>query len=157
MAASRARGSRANENDNRPVLLEIVRLRARRAALLGFASHAAVVTADETAQSPEAVAAMLRPLATSAARNAREEQVDLDALNPVEVLGASRWAFYAEKGRRAKYDIDTAALRPWFEAERVLQDGVFFAATRLYGVTFTERPDLVAYHPDARVFEVLDA
>jgi peptidyl-dipeptidase Dcp len=157
MAASRARGSRDNEHDNRPVLLEIVRLRARRAALLGFPDHAAVVTADETAQTPEAVAGMLRPLAASAARNAREEQADLDAMNPGETLGACDWAYYTEKVRQAKYDIDTAALRPWFDAERVLQDGVFWAATQLYGITFTERADLVAYHPDARVFEVSDA
>jgi len=157
MAASRARGSRDNAHDNRPVLLEIVRLRARRAALLGFPDHASVVTADETAQNPDAVAAMLRPLALSAAKNAREEQAELDAMNPEEVLEAADWAFYTEKVRQAKYDIDTAALRPWFEAERVLQDGVFFAATQLYGIAFTERPDLVAYHPDARVFEVTDA
>jgi peptidyl-dipeptidase Dcp len=156
MTASRARGSRDGEHDNRPVLLEIVRLRARRAALLGFPTHAAVVTADETAGTPEAVAEMLRPLAASAAKNAREEQVDLDAMNPGEVLESWDWALYTEKVRQAKYDVDTAALRPWFEAERVLQDGVFFAATRLYGVTFTERTDLVAYHPDARIFEVND-
>jgi peptidyl-dipeptidase Dcp len=156
MTASRARGSRDGEHDNRGVLLEIARLRARRAALLGFANHAAVVTADETAGSPDAVAAMLRPLAVSAAKNAREEQVDLDAMNPDEVLEAWDWAFYTEKVRQAKYDVDTAALRPWFEAERVLQDGVFWAATQLYGITFTERTDLVAYHPDARVFEVRD-
>jgi len=156
MTASRARGSRDGHHDNRGVLLEIVRLRAQRAALLGFASHAAVVQADETAGSPDAVAAMLTPLAASAAKNAREEQRDLDAMNPAEVLEAWDWAFYTEKVRQAKYDVDTAALRPWFEAERVLQDGVFFAATQLYGITFTERHDLVAYHPDARVFEVHD-
>jgi peptidyl-dipeptidase Dcp len=157
MTASRARGSHGGDNDNREVLLEIVRLRAQRAALLGFPSHAAVVQADETAQNPERVVEMLHPLATSAAKNAREEQVDLDAMNPEEVLESWDWALYTEKVRQAKYDIDTAALRPWFEAERVLQDGVFWAATRLYGVTFTERPDLVAYHPEARVFEVKDA
>ncbi|CAN5410134.1 M3 family metallopeptidase [soil metagenome] len=157
MTASRERGSHGGDSDNREGLLEIVRLRAQRAVLLGFPNHAAVVQADETAQNPEAVAAMLAPLATSAAKNAREEQVDLDAMNPDEVLESWDWAFYTEKVRQAKYDVDTAALRPWFEAERVLQDGVFFAATQLYGVTFTERPDLVAYHPDARVFEVKDA
>ncbi|MCU1412514.1 MAG: hypothetical protein JWR04_3221 [Rhodoglobus sp.] len=157
MTASRTRGIHGGEHDNREVLLEIVNLRARRAALLGFANHAAAVTADETAGSPEAVAEMLRPLATSAAKNARHEQVDLDAMNPDEVLEAWDWALYTEKVRQAKYDVDTAALRPWFEAERVLQDGVFWAATQLYGVTFTDRPDLIAYHPEARVFEVTDA
>ncbi len=157
MAASRARGSNGGGHDNRELVLEIVRLRAERATLLGFASHAAAVTADETAQTPQAVADMLTPLAASAARNAREEQADLDAMNPDEVLDASDWAFFTEKVRQAKFDVDTAALRPWFEAERVLHDGVFFAATRLYGVSFTERADLVAYHPDARIFEVTDA
>ncbi|WP_136030893.1 M3 family metallopeptidase [Microbacterium sp. PF5] len=162
LAASRARGSRDNANDNRPVLREIVRLRAERAALLGHPSHAAYVTADETAGSPEAVERMLRRLAAPSARNARAERAALQALVdesepapfPVE---AHDWAFYTEKVRTARYDIDTAALRPWFEAERVLQDGVFFAATRLYGVTFRERDDLVAYHPGARVFEVRNA
>ena len=162
MTASRERGIHGGDHDNREVLLEIVNLRAQRAALLGFANHAAAVTADETAGSPEAVAEMLRPLAASAAKNAREEQVDLDAMNATpdgdpEKLEAWDWAFYTEKVRQAKYDVDTAALRPWFEAERVLQDGVFWAATQLYGVTFTERPDLVAYHPEARVFEVKDS
>ena len=156
MAASRARGSNGGEHDNRELVLEIARLRAERAALLGFPNHAAAVTADETAGTPEAVAEMLTPLAASAAKNAREEQTDLDAMNPDEVLDAADWAFFTEKVRQAKFDVDTAALRPWFEAERVLQDGVFFAANRLYGVTFTERADLVAYHPDARVFEVTD-
>ena len=153
MAASRARGSRDNEHDNRPLVLEITRLRAERARLLGFDSHAAWVTADETAKSPERVFDMLGKLAPVAARNALAEQADLEAVagHPIE---AHDWAYYTEKVRQAKYDVDTAAMRPYFEAERVLQDGVFFAATQVYGITFAERPDLVAYHPDARVFEV---
>lgn len=155
MDASRARGSRGNENDNRELVLQISRLRAERARLLGFENHAAYVTADETAKSPRAVADMLNPLALVAARNARAEQADLQALAGDEVrIEASDWAFYTEKVRKARYDVDTAAMRPYFEAERVLQDGVFFAANRVYGVSFTERPDLVAYHPDTRVFEV---
>jgi len=160
--ASRARGSRDNAHDNRPVLREIVRLRAERAALLGFSSHAAYVTADETAGTPDAVEDMLRALAAPSARNARAEQAELQSIvdeteaDPFTVE-AHDWAFYTEKVRTARYDIDTSALRPWFEAERVLQDGVFFAATRLYGVTFSERHDLVAYHPGARVFEVRNA
>jgi len=155
MAASRARGIRGGDNDNRALVLEISALRAERAKLLGFESHAAWVTADETAKSPEAVAAMLTPLAAIAARNARQEQADLEKVagHPIE---AHDWAFYSEKVRSEKYAVDTAAMRPYFEAERVLHDGVFYAATQLYGVTFTERPDLVAYHPDARIFEVFD-
>ncbi|WP_309102571.1 M3 family metallopeptidase [Microbacterium sp.] len=157
--ASRARGSRDNGNDNRPVLTEIARLRAERAALLGYDSHAAYVTADETAGNPLAVERMLRELAVPAARNAAAEKQSLQAVvdetepEPFEVE-AHDWAYYTELVRSARYAIDTSALRPWFEAERVLHDGVFYAATRLYGVTFTERRDLTAYHPGARVFEV---
>jgi peptidyl-dipeptidase Dcp len=161
MEASRARGSRGNAHDNGDVLREIVRLRAERAALLGYDTHAAYVTSDETAGSPGAVHALLRRLAVPAARNALREQEALQAIIDAEevpfTLEAHDWAFYTEKVRQAEYDIDTAALRPWFEAERVLQDGVFRAATELYGVTFTERTDLGAYHPDARVFELHNA
>jgi len=161
LEASRSRGMRGNANDNREVILEIVRLRAERAALLGYATHAAYVTSDETAGSPEAVHALLRRLATPAAANARREQEALQAI--VDADGASfpieahDWAFYTERVREAEYDLDRTALRPWFDAERVLRDGVFRAATELYGITFTERADLPAYHPDARVFEIHNA
>lgn len=155
MTASKSRGSHGGEHDNRELVLQITRLRAERARLLGFANHAAYVTADETARTPEAVASMLERLAPIAAGNARAEQADLEAMTPENTaITAADWAFYTEKVRVAKYDVDTAAMRPYFESERVLKDGVFFAATQVYGVTFAERPDLVAYHPDARVFEV---
>ncbi len=104
---------------------------------------------------------LLRRLAVPAARNASREQAALQAIIDAEAqpfaLEAHDWAFYTEKVRAAEYDLDRSALRPWFEAERVLRDGVFHAATELYGVTFEERSDLGAYHPDARVFEVRDA
>ncbi len=169
MEASQARGNHGGEFDNTGVLLEIVKLRAERAALLGFASHAAFVLADSTAKTPDAVAAMLGRLAPPAARNAKAEQGELELLIEERLDDADSsatassdgvkswdWAFWTEKVRQQKYDVDTAALRPWFEAERVLQDGVFFAANRLYGITFTERKDLLGYHPDVRVFEVHD-
>ncbi len=160
MTASRSRGSRGNANDNRDVLREIVRMRAERAALLGFDSHAAYVTSDETAGTPGAVHDMLRRLALPAAANAREEQRALqeiiDASDAPFPLEPHDWAFYTERVRAARFDLDQTALRPWFEAERVLVDGVFRAATALYGVTFTERPDIPGYHPDVRVFEVIE-
>ena len=138
-----------------------MKLRAERAGLLGYDSHAAYVTSDETAGSPEAVHDLLRRLAVPAARNASREQAALQAIVDAEpepfALEAHDWAFYTEKVRAAEYDLDRGALRPWFEAERVLQEGVFHAATELYGVTFAEREDLGAYHPDARVFEVSNA
>lgn len=153
MAASRARGNRDNEHDNKELVLEITRLRAERARLLGFDTHAGVVTADETAKTPEAVADMLGRLAPAAVRNARAEQKDLEEIagHPIE---AWDWDYYTEKVRQKKYNVDTAAMRPYFEAERVLQDGVFFAAAKAFGITFAERTDLVGYHPDARIFEV---
>ncbi|TPW74544.1 M3 family metallopeptidase [Schumannella soli] len=155
MTASRSRGIRGGEHDNREVLLEIVRLRAERAELLGFASHAAAVTADQTAKTPEAVAGMLERLAPAAARNARAEQEALEKQSG-QPIAAHDWALFTEKVRAAEYDVDTAALRPWFEAERVLRDGVFFAAGQVYGLSFEERPELQAYHPEARVFEVFE-
>lgn len=160
LAASRARGigSTGGGHDNRPLVIEITHLRAQRAQLLGFDSHAAYVTADETAKTPAAVWDLLARLAPAAARNARVEQADLQAVIDAEgggfELAAWDWAFYTEKVRRAKYDVDTAAMRPYFELESVLVDGVFFAANRLYGLTFTARPDLAGWHPESRVFEV---
>ena len=155
MAASRSRGIHGGDNDNRGNVLEITRLRAERAALLGYPSHAALVTADQTAKTPEAVDTMLRGVAPAAARNARQEEADLqEQVGDEFEIAAWDWAFYTEKVRKAKYDVDTSEMRPYFESERVLQDGVFYAATRLYGVTFAERTDLVGYHPDVRVFEV---
>jgi peptidyl-dipeptidase Dcp len=154
-AAQRSRGSRGNAHDTRPILLELAKLRAERAQLLGFANHAAVSTADSVAKTPEAVAAMLSRLATPAAANARAEQVKLEAVADGS-LGAADWPYWAEQVRKAEYDIDLAALRPYFEAEKVLHDGVFFTAHRLFGLNFTERTDLHGYHPDVRVFEVTE-
>ncbi|MDQ1122028.1 M3 family metallopeptidase [Microbacterium trichothecenolyticum] len=157
--ASRSRAARGNEHDNRAVLREIVRLRAERAALLGYPSHAAAILADQTAGSPEAVHDLLRRLALPAAANARAEQAALQRIAEADGIQveAHDWAFYTEKVRAAEYDLDRAALRPWFEAERVLRDGVFFAAEQLYGIRITERHDLQGYHPDVRVFEVHNA
>ncbi|MCU1527609.1 MAG: hypothetical protein JWP75_1372 [Frondihabitans sp.] len=161
MEASQSRGSRGGPNDNRQVLLDIVRLRAERAALLGFPSHAAYVTAGETAGSPEAVSDLLVRLAPPAARNAQAEREQLQQLASSDPsfdgeIESWDWAYYTEKVRSATYDFDASAMRPYFEAERVLHDGVFFAAGSLYGLRFEERHDLATYHPDARVFEVSD-
>ncbi|WP_028656321.1 M3 family metallopeptidase [Nocardioides sp. J54] len=151
--AQRSRGSRGGEHDTRALALDILRLRAERARLLGFDNHAALVTADNTAGTPAAVRALLEQLAAPAARNARREQAALSAKAGFDVEPWD-WPFYAERVRAAEHDVDLAALRPWSEAERVLQDGVFFAAGRLFGLAFAERDDLAGYHPDVRVFEV---
>ncbi|MEU8403311.1 M3 family metallopeptidase [Nonomuraea sp. NPDC048892] len=130
-------------------------LRAERAALLGFPSHAAYSVADQTAKTVEAVEDMLGQLVGPAVRNAKKEAEALAeqagfAIEPWD------WSFYSEKVRQARYDFDGAAMRPYFELDRVYRDGVFFAATKLYGITFAERPDLGGYHPDVSVFEVAD-
>ncbi|WP_406204085.1 M3 family metallopeptidase [Kitasatospora sp. NBC_01560] len=144
---------------NGPLAIRMAALRAERARLLGYDTHAAYVVADETAGTVGAVDALLSRLVPPAVANARREAAELARLaaaDGVEEIAAHDWAYYSEQVRQASYQVDAAALRPYFELERVLRDGVFFAAGLAYGVTFTERPDLVAYHPDVRVFEVFE-
>ncbi|WP_250447446.1 M3 family metallopeptidase [Actinotalea sp. C106] len=158
--ASVTRGAHGGAHDTRTTLLELAGLRARRADLLGFEHHAAYVAADSTARTTEAVDEILGRLAPAAAANARAEAADLEAAlqvdEPDATLEAWDWPFYAERLRQERYALDDAALRPYLELERVVRDGVFHAATALYGITFTDRPDLQGYHPDVRVFEVHD-
>jgi peptidyl-dipeptidase Dcp len=131
-----------------------VKLRALRAELFGFKSHAEYVISEQTAGTPANVHSMLRRIAPAAVRNARAEAADIQLAMGGEEVKSWDWDFYTEKVRLEKYNVDTSAFKPYFELERVLNDGVFFAATKLFGITFTPRKDLVAYHPDARVFEV---
>ncbi|WP_418516761.1 M3 family metallopeptidase [Curtobacterium flaccumfaciens pv. flaccumfaciens] len=153
MRASLARGRRGNEYDNRDVLLRIVRLRAERAELLGFPNHAAVVTADETAKTPEAVDGLLSSLVGAAARNADDERAVRSRTVGFDIESWD-WAYATEILRGEQFAADSTALRPYFEADRVLHDGVFHAAGALYGLTFSERPDLRGYNDEVRVFEV---
>ncbi|MBF4607163.1 M3 family metallopeptidase [Curtobacterium sp. VKM Ac-1393] len=153
MRASLARGRRGNQYDNREVLLRIVRLRAERAELLGFPNHAAVVTADETAKTPEAVDGLLSSLVEAAARNADDERAVRSRTVGFDIESWD-WAYATEILRGEQFAADSSALRPYFEADRVLHDGVFHAAGALYGLTFTERPDLHGYNDEVRVFEV---
>ncbi len=158
MLASMQKGERPNDNDNRGVLLEIVRLRAERAKLLGFENHAAYVLSEQTAGNLENVHAMLRKIAPAAVRNARSEAEDLQSAISTsgETFNLSSWDWdlYTEQVRLEKYNVDTSKFKSYFELERVLKDGVFWVAEQLFGVRFTERPDLVAYHAESRVFEV---
>ncbi|MEZ0165697.1 M3 family metallopeptidase [Kineococcus sp. LSe6-4] len=158
--ASVSRGGRGGPHDTRATLLRIAELRAQRAVLLGYADHASWVVADETAGDVEAAAGMLRRLAPAAVANARAEEAELTELlhadgfeGPLEPWD---WAYYAERLRRERFAVDTEALRPWFELERVLVDGVFATATALYGLTFTERTDVPVYAAGVRAFEVAD-
>ena len=153
MQASLLKANRPNDNDNKPVLLKMVKLRAERAKLFGKETHAEHVIAVQTAEHPDNVHAMLRKIAPAAVRNARAEAEDLKKSAGTDIESWD-WGFYTEKVRVEKYNVDTTKMRPYFELERVLHDGVFYAANKLFGVTFKERPDLVTYHPEARAFEV---
>ncbi len=164
--ASIARGSRGNQWDNTALFARVVALRAERAKLLGYPSHAAYVLEDETAQTPAAVNAMLGRLAPAAVVNARREAGELQAVidqeqaklgQPSFQLQPWDWAYYAEKLRQQKYAFDESQLKPYLELDNVLQNGVFFAANQLYGLSFKERKDLPVYQPDVRVFDVFDA
>lgn len=157
---SLSRGSRGGEFDNRVVMSRVIRLRAARAQLLGYADHAAYVLENETARTTEAVNERLATLTPAAVANAKREAADMQALIDAEggdfELASWDWAYYSEKVRKARYDFDESQLRPYFEMDNVLRNGVFFAANRLYGLSFKERMDLPVYHPDVRVFEVYD-
>ena len=153
MEASKLKANRPNAHDNKPVLLEMVKLRAERAELFGKNTHAEHVIAVQTAEHPDNVHAMLRKIAPAALRNAKAEAEDLKTSAGAEIQSWD-WGYYTEKVRLEKYNIDTTKMRPYFELERVLHDGVFFAANKLFGISFKERPDLVTYHPEARAFEV---
>ena len=158
MERTLSRGSRGNSNDTSSVIKELLDLRREKAALFGFANYAQYVLTQQTAKSPDQVHEVLRKIAPVAKRNAVAEGEVLASLMQREV-GASDlrswdWDRYTEQQRKEKYSIDTSVLKPYFELTRVLEDGVFFAAGQLYGLKFTRRPDLVAYHPDANVYQV---
>ena len=158
MKASLSKGLRANANDTRDIAKKMAALRARRSAIFGKRNHAEYVTERQTAKNPKNVHEMLRRIAPAALKNAKSEGAEIQAMINESGnkfgLESWDWDYYTEKVRSAKYDLDTTLLKPYFELEKVLHDGVFFAAGKLFGLTFKERKDLIAYHPDARVFEV---
>ena len=152
--------------DNRAVVTAIVKARAERAALLGYDTHAAYAIEDESAGTPAAARDLLLKIAPAALARAKEEAADLQRLidsqaraqgTPSFALQPWDWDFYSEQVRKTRYDFDQSEVAPYFELNRVVQDGVFYAAHELYGLTFKERKDLPVYQPDVRVFEVFDA
>jgi peptidyl-dipeptidase Dcp len=166
-AASTARGLGSDaDSDNTAVIAKIVRLRAERAVLLGYPNHAAYQLEDESAANPAAVHRILSELAPVALVRARQDAADMQKLIDAQAaanntapfaLAPWDWAFYSEKLRTARFDFDQAQVKPYFELEHVLRDGVFYAARELYGLEFRERTDLPVYTADVRVFEVFDA
>jgi len=163
--ASTSRGV-GGATDNTAVIAELVLLRAERATLLGFPDHAAYQIADESAGTPEAVRGMIAQVAPAALARTQAEAADLQKVIDAEATAAGKasfalqpwdWSFYAEKVRKSRYDFDQALVAPYFELDHVLEDGVFYAAHQLYGLSFRERHDLPVYQQDVRVFEVSDA
>ncbi|MFC0252411.1 M3 family metallopeptidase [Massilia consociata] len=160
LSVSMARGSRGGEFDNREAVLQLAKLRAERAELLGYASHAAYSLEDQTAKNTTAVNKLLSDLATPAVRNAKKEAAEIQQVIDAEKgnfkVAAYDWNFYSDKVRAAKYAFDANQLKPYFELNRVLEDGAFFAATKLWGITFKERKDLPTYDADVRVYDIFE-
>ena len=161
LAASLARGSHGGEFDNRDEVLQIAKLRAERAALLGYPNHAAYMLEDQTAKNTGAVNSLLAEFAKPAVNNARKEALEIQKVIDAEKGGfqvaAHDWDFYSDKVRQQRYALDASQLRPYFELNSVLQNGVFYAANKEFGITFKERTDLPTYVEDVRTFDVFDA
>ena len=164
--ASVTRGSRGNAYDNTGIVSQVLKLRAEKAKMLGYPTWADYVLADETAKTPQAVNAMLSQLAPPAVANARREGAAIQAMidqeqaalgKPSFALQPWDWAYYTEKVRKAQYNFDESQLKPYFEMKNVLENGVFYAAGQLYGLSFKQRTDLPVYQPDVLVYDVFDA
>ncbi|GGZ32234.1 peptidyl-dipeptidase Dcp [Shewanella chilikensis] len=149
------------ENETASLVARLAQLRAERAALLGFDNWASYRLSPQMAKTPEAVYEMFGSMVPAVIANTQKEAADIQAM--IDKTGGKfqlkpwDWAFYAELVRQEKYDLDEASLKPYFEFNRVLEDGVFFTLNQLYGVTFKPRPDLPVYHPDVKAWEMFDA
>lgn len=161
LAASETRTSKGDANDTRAIVQRLAQLRAERAKLLGYPTYSAYSLADQMAKTPAAAIKLMTdmvPAATAKARGeAKKIQSVIDTQKGGFKLTAADWDLYADQVRKAEFDLDDAEIKPYFELDRVLNDGVFFAANQLYGLTFKERKDIPVYHPDVRVFDVFDA
>jgi len=158
--ASWNRAEKGDANDTRALIERLAQLRAEKAKLLGFPNYAAWQLSDQMAKTPEAAIKFLQALVPAATARATAESKDIQAVIDAQNGGFQvqpwDWDFYAEQVRKAKYDLDESQVKPYFELNRVLQDGVFYAANQLYGLTFKERRDLPVWQPDVRTFEVFD-
>jgi len=158
--ASWGRAEKGDTNDTRDLIVRIAQLRAQRAKLLGSPNFAAWELTDQMAKTPEAAEGFMEKLAPAAVARAHAEGKDIQAVIDKQHGGFKLqpwdWNLYAEQVRKAKYDLDESQIKPYFELDNVLQNGVFYAANQLYGLTFKERKDIPVYQPDVRVFEVFD-
>jgi peptidyl-dipeptidase Dcp len=158
---STMRTARGDSNDTKNIVKRLAQLRAEKAQLLGFPTWAAYALATQGAKTPENAIRLLTDLVPPATARARREVAEMQALIDQQGGGFKLqpwdYQYYAEQVRKAKYDLDESQIMPYFELENVLQNGVFFAANKLYGLTFKERRDIPVYHPDVRVFDVYDS
>lgn len=158
--ASWNRAERNDSNDTRKAIVEIAKIRAEKAKLIGFPNYAAWKLQDQMAKTPAAVETFFSKLVPSATAKAKAEAADIQAVIDQQKGGFKvepyDWNYYAEQVRKAKYDLDENQIKPYFELNKVLQNGVFYAATQLYGITFKERTDLPVYHKDVKVYELFD-
>ncbi len=154
------RAEKGDENDTRSLVTQLAALRAEKAALLGFDSFAAWSMEDQMAKTPQAALEFMREIVPAATGRATREAADIQAVIDSQpapfTLAASDWLFYAEQVRRARYDLDESQVKPYFEVTNVLENGVFWAATQLFGITFAPRSDIPVYHPEVRVYEISD-
>ena len=155
------RAERGGPNDTREVVARLAQLRAQKAQLLGFANFAAWRLEDQMAKTPEAAVKFMDALVPGSTARAAAEAKDIQAVIDAQKSGFELqpwdWDFYAEQVRKARYELEEEQIKPYFELNNVLKNGVFYAANQLYGITFKERKDIPVYHPDVRVFDVLDA
>ncbi|QHJ51123.1 peptidyl-dipeptidase Dcp [Klebsiella aerogenes] len=160
-AASWRRNQKGDANDTRELVLRLAEIRARKAELLGVADYASWSMADQMAKTPSEALAFMRRIAPAARRRAEQELADIQQVIDEEggdfQAAAWDWLYYGEQVRRAKFAIDEAQLKPYFALDRVLEDGVFWTASQLFGIRFVERFDIPLYHPDVRVWEIFDA
>ncbi len=158
--ASWNRAEKSDSNDTRAAILRIAEIRSQKAKLLGMPNYAAWTLQDQMAKTPETVEAFFDKLIPAATAKAKKEADDIQAVidqqNGRFRLQPWDWDFYSEQVRKAKYDLNESEIKPYFEINNVLENGVFYAATQLYGITFKERKDLPVYQGDVRVFEVFD-
>jgi len=159
--ASVHRADRDGPVDTREIIVRLAELRAERAALLGYENAAAYVLDDQMAKTPDAAMRLLHQVGEHAAAKARHDaarlQSMIDAADEHFVLAPWDWQLYAERLRKTEYELDESQIKPYFELDRVLRDGVFYAANRLYGIELVERAGIPVYHPEVRVFDVLDS
>ncbi|HWH49926.1 MAG TPA: M3 family metallopeptidase [Gemmatimonadaceae bacterium] len=159
--ASTHRADRGDTNDTRAIIQRLAQLRADRASLLGYPTDADYILADQMAKTPSAATKLLTEIGRPAVAKAHEEAARMQSLIDRQpgrfTLEPWDWQYYAEQVRKADYELDESQIKPYFELDRVLREGVFYAATQLYGITFKERKDIPVYQPDVRVFEVFDA